>query len=434
MSTARRRRATSRRSALGTPTWCGPCSRSRARRPPSSPSSSTTATTSCAASPTRPGGGWRSRSSWPGRRGSCGGSGVTCGNCPTPVSPPVRGSSRGPSGRRPRPGRPPSTRPTACRAAPSTAGRPYPPPDLYRTTRRSASARPRCSTSGLLLPSTAGTRSPPPSGRRRTGGPQAPWTIGRLRPPIRIPSPMACRRHHPASRGPNPPTTGRTTPRRPFPTRAAARRPPRPCPRRAARAAGDRERKPIDPPSSIDRASARRLRRSAVSAPASSPPPVVRVQAGTTAGAAVRAAGLPSNGPSAVVVVRADGTLRDLAWSPDADVDVEPVAADTEDGRSVIRHSAAHVLAQAVQQLRPDAKLGIGPPITDGFYYDFDVDKPFTPEDLTALEAAMKKIIKAGQRFSRRRFDSVDDARKELADEPYKLELIDLKEIGRAHV
>ena len=112
---------------------------------------------------------------------------------------------------------------------------------------------------------------------------------------------------------------------------------------------------------------------------------------------------------------------------PDADVDVEPVAADTEDGRSVIRHSAAHVLAQAVQQLRPDAKLGIGPPITDGFYYDFDVDKPFTPEDLTALEPAMKKIIKAGQRFSRRRFDSIDDARKELADEPYKLELIDLK-------
>jgi len=165
-----------------------------------------------------------------------------------------------------------------------------------------------------------------------------------------------------------------------------------------------------------------------VSAPASSPPPpVVRVQAGTTAGAAVRAAGLPSNGPSAVVVVRADGTLRDLAWSPDTDVDVEPVAADTEDGRSVIRHSAAHVLAQAVQQLRPEAKLGIGPPIADGFYYDFDVDKPFTPEDLTALEAAMKKIIKAGQRFSRRRFDSVDDARKELADEPYKLELIDLK-------
>jgi threonyl-tRNA synthetase len=165
-----------------------------------------------------------------------------------------------------------------------------------------------------------------------------------------------------------------------------------------------------------------------VSAPASpQPPTAVRVQAGTTAGAAVRAAGLPSNGPSAVVVVRADGALRDLAWIPDVDVDVEPVAADTPDGRSVIRHSAAHVLAQAVQQLHPEAKLGIGPPITDGFYYDFDVEKPFTPDDLTALESAMKRIIKAGQRFSRRRFDSIEDARKELADEPYKLELIDLK-------
>ncbi|HVL83335.1 MAG TPA: threonine--tRNA ligase [Pseudonocardia sp.] len=154
----------------------------------------------------------------------------------------------------------------------------------------------------------------------------------------------------------------------------------------------------------------------------------VRVPAGTTAGSAVREAGLPTGGPSAVVVVReADGTLRDLTWAPEGDVEVDAVGADTEDGRSVIRHSAAHVLAQAVQQLHPGAKLGIGPPITDGFYYDFDVETPFTPEDLRALESAMKKIIKAGQRFSRRRFDSLDDARKELADEPYKLELIDLK-------
>ena len=159
--------------------------------------------------------------------------------------------------------------------------------------------------------------------------------------------------------------------------------------------------------------------------PASAP---VRVPAGTTAGAAVREAGLPTTGPQAVVVVRDDaGTLRDLAWAPDADADVEPVAADTDAGRSVIRHSAAHVLAQAVQQLHPDAKLGIGPPITDGFYYDFDVAQPFTPDDLAKLESAMKKIIKSGQRFSRRRYDSLDEARKELADEPYKLELIDLK-------
>jgi threonyl-tRNA synthetase len=161
------------------------------------------------------------------------------------------------------------------------------------------------------------------------------------------------------------------------------------------------------------------------SRPASAP---VRVPAGTTAGAAAREAGLPTTGPSAVVVVRdAGGQLRDLAWAPESDVEVEAVAADTDEGRSVIRHSAAHVLAQAVQQLRPEAKLGIGPPITDGFYYDFDVDQPFTPDDLTKLESSMKKIIKAGQRFSRRRFDSRDDARKELADEPYKLELIDIK-------
>jgi threonyl-tRNA synthetase len=166
-----------------------------------------------------------------------------------------------------------------------------------------------------------------------------------------------------------------------------------------------------------------------VSAPASRPASApVRVPAGTTAGAAVREAGLPTTGPTAVVVVRdAGGQLRDLAWAPESDVEVEAVGADTEEGRSVIRHSAAHVLAQAVQQLHPEAKLGIGPPITDGFYYDFDVEKPFTPDDLSKLESAMKKIIKAGQRFSRRRFDSRDDARKELAEEPYKLELIDLK-------
>ncbi|HTK63504.1 MAG TPA: threonine--tRNA ligase [Pseudonocardia sp.] len=171
-------------------------------------------------------------------------------------------------------------------------------------------------------------------------------------------------------------------------------------------------------------------------APASSPASApVRVPAGTTAAAAVRGAGLPTSGPGTIVVVRdlsdgADGALRDLAWVPEADVEVEPVGADTADGRAVIRHSCAHVLAQAVQQLHPEAKLGIGPPITDGFYYDFDVAEPFTPDDLTALESAMKKIIKAGQRFSRRRFDSLDDARKELAGEPYKLELIELKGSG----
>jgi threonyl-tRNA synthetase len=168
-----------------------------------------------------------------------------------------------------------------------------------------------------------------------------------------------------------------------------------------------------------------------VSSPAVPRPTVadsVRVTAGTTAGQAVRDAGLPSSGPQAVVVVRApDGVLKDLAWTPAEDVDVAPVAADTEDGRAVIRHSAAHVMAQAVQQLFPEAKLGIGPPVTDGFYYDFAVDRPFTPEDLAAVEKAMRKIVKAKQRFARREYDSLDAAREELAGEPFKLELVDLK-------
>lgn len=154
----------------------------------------------------------------------------------------------------------------------------------------------------------------------------------------------------------------------------------------------------------------------------------VQVPAGTTAGTAVRDAGLPGKGPDAIVVVRdADGNLKDLSWTPDVDVEVEAVAADTEDGRSVIRHSAAHVLAQAVQQEFPEAKLGIGPPIKDGFYYDFQVERPFTPEDLAKLEKRMKKIVKDAQRFSRRVVEDLDDARTELANEPFKLELIDDK-------
>ncbi|MER5266496.1 threonine--tRNA ligase [Actinosynnema sp. NPDC002837] len=163
--------------------------------------------------------------------------------------------------------------------------------------------------------------------------------------------------------------------------------------------------------------------------PAAAPnPPRVVVTAGTTAGTAVREAGLPGKGPDAVVVVRdPEGHLRDLSWAPQVDVEVEAVAADTADGRSVIRHSAAHVLAQAVQQQFPDAKLGIGPPVKDGFYYDFRVDKPFTPEDLQALEKRMKSIIKGAQRFNRRVVESVDAAKAELAAEPFKLELVDIK-------
>ncbi|SDK37367.1 threonyl-tRNA synthetase [Actinopolyspora mzabensis] len=154
----------------------------------------------------------------------------------------------------------------------------------------------------------------------------------------------------------------------------------------------------------------------------------VKVPAGTTAGDAVQQAGLPSKGPEAVVVVRDDeGQLRDLAWVPETETEVAAVAADTEEGRSVIRHSTAHVLAQAVQQLFPEAKLGVGPPVKDGFYYDFDVDRPFTPEDLQALEKRMKQLVKSGQKFRRREYGSLDDARAELASEPYKLELVDLK-------
>ena len=160
-----------------------------------------------------------------------------------------------------------------------------------------------------------------------------------------------------------------------------------------------------------------------------SPQAPILVPVGTTAGAAVRDAGLPGRGaPDAIVVVRdADGKLRDLSWIPDADVEVTPVAANTDDGRSVIRHSTAHVLAQAVQDLFPNAKLGIGPPITDGFYYDFDVSQPFTPEDLEKLEKRMRQILKDGQLFSRRVYESKDQARAELAGEPYKLELVDDK-------
>jgi threonyl-tRNA synthetase len=160
-----------------------------------------------------------------------------------------------------------------------------------------------------------------------------------------------------------------------------------------------------------------------------SPQAPIRVPAGTTAASAVGEAGLPRRGaPDAIVVVRdADGKLRDLSWVPDSDAEVTPVAANTDDGRSVIRHSAAHVLAQAVQDLFPHAKLGIGPPIVDGFYYDFEVAEPFTPEDLAALEKKMRQIVKDGQLFDRRVFESKEQAREELANEPYKLELVDDK-------
>jgi threonyl-tRNA synthetase len=127
-----------------------------------------------------------------------------------------------------------------------------------------------------------------------------------------------------------------------------------------------------------------------------------------------------------IVAIRVDGELRDMATSVTPDQTVEPVDISSPDGLSILRHSAAHVMAQAVQSINPDAKLGIGPPITDGFYYDFDVEVPFTPDDVKAIDKAMARIIKQGQRFTRR-VVTEDEARAELANEPYKLELIGLK-------
>jgi len=127
-----------------------------------------------------------------------------------------------------------------------------------------------------------------------------------------------------------------------------------------------------------------------------------------------------------VVVLRVDGELRDLSTVLPDGARVEGVTIDSPDGLTVLRHSAAHVLAQAVQQVDPRARLGIGPPITDGFYYDFDVEVPFTPDDLRALEKAMARIVKEGQTFHRVEVTE-EQARQIEADEPYKLELIGLK-------
>ena len=124
-----------------------------------------------------------------------------------------------------------------------------------------------------------------------------------------------------------------------------------------------------------------------------------------------------------VVAVRVNGELRDLDQALPEGALVEPVFIDSPDGLNILRHSTAHVAAQAVQSRHPDARLGIGPPITDGFYYDFDLATPFTPDELRELEKGMVAIIKERQRF-RRRAVSDDDARQELAHEPYKLELI----------
>ncbi|WP_149827246.1 threonine--tRNA ligase [Streptomyces tailanensis] len=132
------------------------------------------------------------------------------------------------------------------------------------------------------------------------------------------------------------------------------------------------------------------------------------------------------SGERTVVAARVAGELKDLAYEVKDGETVEGVEISSEDGLGILRHSTAHVLAQAVQELFPEAKLGIGPPVKDGFYYDFDVAEPFTPEDLKRIEKKMQEIQKRGQRFARR-VTNDEDARVELADEPYKLELIGLK-------
>jgi len=142
-------------------------------------------------------------------------------------------------------------------------------------------------------------------------------------------------------------------------------------------------------------------------------------EAGTTAGDLL-------DGSTGVIAARVNGVARDLAHVlADGDT-VEPIAVTDDEGRAIMRHSAAHVMAQAVQELFPEARLGIGPPVENGFYYDFDVDKPFAPEDLKKIEARMRQIVKQGQAFSRR-VVTEDEARAELKDEPYKQELIGLK-------
>lgn len=127
-----------------------------------------------------------------------------------------------------------------------------------------------------------------------------------------------------------------------------------------------------------------------------------------------------------VVAMRVNGELKDLATTLTDTDEVEPITIDSQDGLNILRHSAAHVLAQAVQRINPQANLGIGPPITDGFYYDFGVETPFTPEDIKAITKEMQRIVREGQRFVRRVVTD-DEARAELADEPFKLELIGLK-------
>jgi Threonyl-tRNA synthetase len=134
-----------------------------------------------------------------------------------------------------------------------------------------------------------------------------------------------------------------------------------------------------------------------------------------------------------IVAITVFGEPKDLSYSISEGDEIAGVSVSSDLGLSILRHSAAHVMAQAVQEIFDKSKLGIGPPITDGFYFDFDVDTPFTPDDLRKIEKRMKELVGKSQRFMRRDV-SDDEARKLMRNEPYKLELIGLKsgDVGEA--
>ena len=126
-----------------------------------------------------------------------------------------------------------------------------------------------------------------------------------------------------------------------------------------------------------------------------------------------------------IVAATVDGQAWDLDRPVPDGARLDTIAADSEEGRAILRHSTAHLMAQAVTDLFPGAKWAIGPPVEDGFYYDFDVERPFTPDDLEAIEARMRVLAKERQSYVREEV-AVDDARDEFADQPYKIEIIDL--------
>ena len=153
----------------------------------------------------------------------------------------------------------------------------------------------------------------------------------------------------------------------------------------------------------------------------------LNVAAGSSALTTLKERKIPLNGPRGVVTVRTldDDEHRDLTWTPSAAAEVQLIRRDSSDGLAVLRHSTAHILAQAVQNLFPGARLGAGPAIEDGFYYDFLTERPFEADDLSVIEAEMRRLIGEKQTFQRRLALDLDEIREALRDEPLKLELID---------